>query len=634
MKNVKVLSRAWKIFLIVLFLNGIAIMCNVSIGVYQVTRGIHSLTINTILAFTVDELQEMTEETVSEDVAVLNALRNFLEEREIYIRYKEVVDSSDSQILHTGKNVIELGYEQMSVGKRIVAISVESNLLKKLHLKSEEFENPLDVLAKLQSEYGTVKKNSGGEVYFTGGKYSAEQIVVMQSYIPLLLVLHNETVHDTERVVDVLRAGEFLFSEQIKGLQAGARYSQTVISFINNGLWPLTFSSYLWKNYREKIYFFNIISLLSETLKWLLLFNVLVFLGVSVSRRDFWDIVNEEMTEQGLPLSFSTLCLMVCSHWRAFLFPRSVDNTQKLIQKWCEDIKQEKERKILRAKANKIFCKINDLADVDESHLGTLRHYYDAVVNPSGNIGRAWRNLTRLEQQLRNIKLRQQIGSVDLDFKVTQSQSKSKRVKGQRNRDLVNALCEMLPTDHTLKLLTWSENNLHCLMRALIILPDLHPDAMSRLLRRRDIKALMMRRDPFMKAIETENKRIIFDRLNINLDRKQKSKLQKTALAQLPSELKVFVVGVGQAVKKKETFKRSIGDLGAQFGGFIHADNFRKVQSVARSARDKNVLIVLTKRHLNHQASTEMKNARNVVYVNSISSERFKYELIKGYHSL
>ncbi len=639
--NAHVLSRTWKVLIVILLLNCLVLVGGASVGTYKAMKSMDMLDVAIMTRVKVDSIQKMVEYILEDTVEVLNVIRNFNGEDDIFIRYVEASDMDlersvllDSRL--SGDAQIELYYKNTTVGKKIVAVAVDRQFIRTSYLDldvSDNFEFVKE-FNKIQKRY--TQLNEGQDIQFVTRAYSEQQLEVMKSYVPIIAILRQEVVYFSRKIVNNTFDQFFLPDAINESIKLEIEYSLQLVRLSETN-WPLIFGEYVCNNHQNQIYFFNIQFLILEILKWLWLANVFSILCLHLFRKDFWYLLVDELNEQGLSLNFSVVYSLIKSNWKLIVFPIDVTIAQEIVQEECLKLKEDRERENIRIKAVELFGEVQELLDIDDSQLGTLKHYYNCATNPKKKLNVAWQNLVILGQQLRNIEMRKQNMSVLLNDEVINvNKGKKKRLKksNHRSRNLINDLEEMLPSNHQVDLSIWNDNNCRCLSRALIILEKMHPEAVSRLLNKRDLKNLMMMRNPFMKAIEVRNKKIIFKCLGITVKRKNKKTSKEIEVLQLPKGLRVIVIGVGQAVKKKKDFKKAIVDLGADFGGFIYADNLRKVQSAAQLAKNGSALIVLTTRHLSHKASGEMKNVSNVVQVQSLSIERFKEELVKGYNSL
>jgi hypothetical protein len=625
--RIKLIAMSWKTVTMIVLLNFLILITIVTTLVRKELKYMDSIDTTTMLQVNIRNIQEMINFTLKSAVKNLNITKE-PGINEVSIYFDEIDLSQPSNLRRPEGMQIGIYYKKMFAGKKVVKLIFGSNFTKKVHFKGGA-NSFVSTVNSVQNKYQHLLRSDN---FFKGYAYSDMELEILKSYIPLLTVLHQETIYSTSEVLDVLKQiapwGSKTQTRLLEVLHKSQLAAKTSIVS-----WPLSFVDYVLLKHLYRVYWLNSLRLSKIVFIWLIVANLLLIAWLHFYRRSFWDLLSEELLKQGLSLNFRTLYALTKSNLKLILLPRRVEIIKDALKEECLRLKEEKERETICKKAGSIFQEIKNFLDVTDSHFGIIGNYYTVAIDSKTDINRSWRNLIRLESQLRNIYLRQECSSQVVPKELSPI---VKFKRSSRRCDLVEDVIALLPSSCGLDLSSWSENNLNCLSRALIILPGIHKKAVSQLLRRKDLKNLMLRRNPFIKAIETTNREIVLNRLNINVEKEQKKGGSiRLDHSQLLQGLQVIVIGTGRTVNKRERFKEILTDLGARSTKFIDAVNLTRVKSAARAAKNHdNTLILLMKNHISHKASGEMAHVPKTVYIRSLVSRQFKREVIKAYSRL
>ncbi|PID52108.1 MAG: hypothetical protein CR972_03730 [Candidatus Moraniibacteriota bacterium] len=640
--QIKKVSQMWKLSAVLLFLGCVSILGFIFDGLRITADSTKYLNTKNLLMIEVADIAAMTEEVTEHFLLKVNFEREIQGKNLIEIVYKEVVDSDimKTRVLRnlTSKNlIIELNYYDSGFGKKIVAAGFDKRLFWKTHIakNSESIETFIEWFHAFQ-----MRLNTASDPYFSEGvAYSEEQLQVLRSFAPISVVLQREHLCNLREFIERVQNEEYLFPKEKKGLD----YFIEEVHYLENTAriteveWPVMYAWYMWHKYKLKMLFVTYLPVIVLSIILIFFLTLLWFLFRYIVQRDLWYVLHSEFRNHGLTIDMRLFWRVTFVHWRMILNPPSEDVMRLTIQKMCEKIKEELDRKKMCTNANKIWKDIMTHVDISVSMVGTLRHYYDCATNPMSDIDYAWRNLNLLESKLRNIRNRQKMQENQLAEDVYTTREKPKRKKAHRkDRELVREVKKLLPVDCDMELDSWSNNNLLCFMRALMTLSDMHPEAVSRLINRSDLKNLMMRRNPFMNAIETTNQKIIFDRLNIDIDCERQDSVEKSFSQYLPSDLRVVIVGYGTAVSRKRDLENAVQDLGCETCEFIDAAQKKRVKSLVQSMKSNpNILVVLTVSHMKHSVSAMFQPVMSqVIYTHSLSVSKFKKQILEGYQSM
>ncbi len=472
------------------------------------------LNVKNLLKVEVADITVMTESVTEYFVSMINSVRGAQEKQLIKIVYKSVGNAHDveSRILrdiYTKDFIIELYYQKSDCGKKIVAAGFDNRLFWQAHI-GKNMAGSTSFIAwfdKLQKQLNAMSPDKYASKSIA---YSEGQLQVLRSFAPITIVLNRENANALREFIRDTRVNGFVPYEVEENLQRFSEdaYYADYTADLTEDEWPTMYALYMWSKYRLQMFFVTYVPVivLSFIFTIFLLFGGL--LAIYMMRKDFWYLLHSECLNYGLTIDMKLLCSLSFTYWKMIVKPPPENVMRLTIQKMCEKMKENLDRKRMCADANRAWRSIMEY-DISESMRGTLRHYYDCVVDPTFHLDRAWRNLNLLESKLLSIRNRQKMQEhqCSIDATATSETPKYKKAHG-KDRELAMEAQRLLPADCDIDLASWSNTNILCLMRALMALPDIHPEAVDRLLNRQDLQNLMMRRNPFMNAIETVNKKL------------------------------------------------------------------------------------------------------------------------------
>ena len=625
---IKLIAKSWKAVISIILINFLIVVAVATTIVKREFKHMSSIDTTTMLKIKVKDIQKVIDFTLKSAVENLSITKKSgVDKVSVYFEefnYDKLADLRKPIGMEIG-----VYYKKMIAGKKVLKLVFGSDFTERVPFKGGK-SNFIAAIDSAQKQCQHLKKSDNS---FKGYAYSNSELEILKSYIPLLTVLHQETIYSTSKALAALRQIAPWGSEIQTDLLKVLHESQSLVR-IGRVSWPLSFVDYILLNHGAAVYWINSLHLGLTIFIWLIVANLLLITWLHLYRRSFWELLSEELPKQGLSLNFPTLCALAKSNLKLILLPRKVQIIKHALREECLKLKEKRERENIRKKAISVFQEIKDSLSLTDSHFGVIENYYNVAMDSEINVDRSWRNLIKLERQLRNMHLRCQECSSPRVQKKSSAMIKSQR--SSRRGDLIADLVGLLPSTCQLNFSNWSENNINCLSRALIILPSIHEEAVLRLLGRKDLKNLMLRRDPFMMAIETANVDTLLTRLNINVEKKQKREERlQLDYSQLLQGIQVVIIGTGRAVNKKERFREALADLGARSTKFIDAKKLTKVKSAAKAAKNHDdTLIVLMQNHISHKVSWEMNNVHKVIYVHNIAAKQFKGEIIEAYSLL
>jgi len=96
---------------------------------------------------------------------------------------------------------------------------------------------------------------------------------------------------------------------------------------------------------------------------------------------------------------------------------------------------------------------------------------------------------------------------------------------------------------------------------------------------------------------------------------------------------KIFIIGGGKAISKKEELCIIAKELGAEECKFVDTGNVRLVESVASKEENDNIFIFLATKN-SHRSFYFFNGSKFLIIVNRIGSEFFRKEVIEGYKKI
>jgi len=368
---------------------------------------------------------------------------------------------------------------------------------------------------------------------------------------------------------------------------------------------------------------------------------VLVFLYLA--RKDFEQLLKEELYRQGITLKRSMVFRVILLNWKFVLFPYSAKEMRPEVEKICQQISWRLADEALRNQANDLWNSAKQFGD--HGHL--LGHYRIA----SGKAKKSSmecreRELLELAREVQKMRLRQ--AKVESTTKaipnVAEPIHRPKREKIQKqdiSQQLLEDLLPLLPPpllesaelcDKLMARLTALKiRKLDKLLFTLMTIRKFGDKVVIALLGRNDLEFLLTD-SRFYRAIRADDKQIIFEELD--LEEKIVSVAEEIAIsdhADLLRDQEVYIFGGYKAEVQKPKLMDAAKELGAKSCQVLSITETSKVKDVIASLSGKDCLVILLATDNKHITKWLLDSKHiNYLPVNSLNKKRFQLEIIKG----